>query len=127
MTLPETLPEDDGPLVSVLMPTYGDGQYLPSALQSVADQTYSNIEVIVVDGSGDPGVRDLVAPLEWAAYHYQEPRGPGAARNKALEHADGEYVALLDADDTWRPRKLEVQLKSDADLVYADQYVEETA
>jgi glycosyltransferase involved in cell wall biosynthesis len=124
MTLPESLPPQDGPLVSVLVPTYDDGEYLPDALQSVAAQTYTNVEVIVVDGSDDPAVRDLVAPLDWAEYHYQAPQGPGAARNEALAHASGEYIALLDADDRWRPRKLAVQLDADASFVYSDQYIE---
>jgi glycosyltransferase involved in cell wall biosynthesis len=123
MTLPETLPDADGPLVSVLIPTYDDGRLLEEALQSVASQTYTNVEVIVVDGSDSRRVKTLVAPLAWAEYHYQEPRGPGAARNLALEHADGDYIALLDADDRWLPQKLETQLESDAEFIYSDQFV----
>lgn len=115
----------DKPLVSVIIPTYEDTEYLPDALRSVAGQTYGHVEAIVVDSSGD--AEPIVADLDWVEYHYQEPNGPAAARNLGIEHADGEYIAFLDADDKWLPEKLRRQVArletSDAQFVYSDQYV----
>lgn len=127
-SLPETLSECiEGPLVSVIIPTYDDAEYLPDALASVAAQTYTSLEVIVVDSSGD--AETIIEDLEWVEYHEQEPRGPAAARNLGIEHAEGDYVAFLDADDRWLPKKLERQVaaleQKDVSLVYHDQYVED--
>lgn len=115
------------PLVSVIIPTYKDGEYVQTALRSVAAQTHQQIEAIVVDGSNDQAVKDLVEPLEWCRYVYQTPQGPGAARNYGLSLASGDYYAFLDADDRWLPKKLERQLaaaEDGAEFVYSDQFIE---
>lgn len=128
--IPHTLPSnDDRPLVSVIIPTYKDTEYLPDALESAARQTYTNLEVIVVDSSGD--AEELVEPFEWVTYLQQPPKGPAAARNLGVQHADGEYIAFLDADDEWLPGKIRQQVEvledGDAEMVYSDQYVEDVS
>ena len=126
ISLPDPLTRGDGPLVSVVVPTYGDSAFVGEAIESVAAQTYSTLELVVVDSSGVAWLRDLAADVEGFTYVFQEPRGLGAARNRGIDRASGEYVAFLDADDRWCPAKLERQLpvlEAGADVVYADVYL----
>lgn len=98
----------DGPLVSVVVPTYQSERTLGAALSSALTQTYPHVEVVVViDGATDrsqqiaEGYGDLVRVV------VQENAGVSAARNTAIEHARGEYIALLDADDIMLPSFVE--------------------
>ncbi len=128
VSLPESLQQGEGQLVSVVVPTYGDSEYLSDALESIAAQTHSNIEIIVVDSSGVSWLRDLAVHVEGFEYIFQEPRGLAAARNRGIEVATGEIIAFLDADDRWVPEKLEKQLvtiAAGADVVYSDIYLVE--
>jgi glycosyltransferase involved in cell wall biosynthesis len=101
------------PKVSVIIPTYNAMSYLPSAIESVLRQTFSNFELIIVDdGSTDRTV-------EWASgltdarvkVILQDNYGSARARNQGIAIADGEYIALLDADDVWESSKLEKQVR----------------
>lgn len=103
-----------GPLVSVIIPAYNAEAYLPATLESVFAQTYSQLEVIVVDDGSTDGTRDIVV-----AYQSRYPRlrliskkngGVASARNAGLETAAGAYVAFLDADDVWHPEKIAAQM-----------------
>jgi Glycosyl transferase family 2 len=91
-------------LFSVVIPTYNRLPLLKEALESVWRQTFADYEVIVIDdGSTDGTVhfaRSLGASIELLE---QANRGPGAARNLAVQHAKGDYVAFLDSDDVWFP------------------------
>ncbi len=101
------------PLVSVIIPAYNQAEYLERALDSIAAQTYEGpVEVLVVDDgspddSGDRARRHRLAPRVL----HQENAGVAAARNLGISHADGEYLAFLDADDMWHPGKLEAQIR----------------
>jgi glycosyltransferase involved in cell wall biosynthesis len=105
----------DNPLVSVVIPMYQSEAWILDTLASVAAQTYPQVEVIVVDdGSTDRGA-DVVA--EYAASGSRTVQlvrtvnqGVSAARNTGILASSGEFVALLDADDLWHPRKLEIQV-----------------
>lgn len=100
------------PLVSVIVPAHNAAAYLAESLDSVLAQTYSSVELIVVDdGSTDetPAILARYAELLDRSIH-QDNRGVSAARNAGVEVARGEYVAFLDADDRWHPRKLERQM-----------------
>lgn len=95
--------------VSVIIPLYNKARYIERALNSVAAQTYKDFEVIVVDdGSTDDG-GSLVKSYEKlpAKLITQLNAGPGAARNRGLSEARGEFVAFLDADDEWLPGYLQ--------------------
>ena len=102
------------PLVSVVIPTYNRKELLPTAIESALRQTYPNTEVIVVDDYSTDGTRDLLEEqyAEMVQYiRHQENRGGSAARNTGLTEASGEYIAFLDSDDEWMPRKLEKQVR----------------
>jgi glycosyltransferase involved in cell wall biosynthesis len=102
------------PLVSVIIPVYNYDRYLGEAIESVLDQTYKNVEVIVVDdGSTD---RSGEVAKSYAdrnvRYQYQAHSGIGPARNQGVEMAEGDFIAFLDADDRWPEEKLERQLRA---------------
>jgi GT2 family glycosyltransferase len=116
-------------LVSVVIPTFNRARIIRRAIESAARQTYPHVEIVVVDdGSSD----DTPALLERLCkedprivYIRQENRGVSGARNTGIEAARGDYLALLDSDDRWKPWKLELQLRCldhfrDAGMVWTD-------
>ena len=115
------------PSVSVIIPAYNAAEFMGETLDSVYAQTFADFEVIVVN-DGSPDTEDLERELqrypEKLRYLKQENQGAAAARNTGIKAARGEYVAFLDADDTWLPNFLEQQLdllhRTRADFVYAD-------
>ena len=101
----------DREMVSVVIPAYNYGQFVTEAVESALNQTYRPLEVIVVDDGSTDDTRERLAPyLDRIRYVYQGNMGLSAARNTGIRHAKGEWVALLDADDLWHPRKTDVQL-----------------
>jgi glycosyltransferase involved in cell wall biosynthesis len=98
-------------LVSVVIPTFNYGRFVGEAVESALAQTYPDLEVIVVDdGSTDDTERSLKRFGSRIRYVYQNNRGLSAARNTGVRLANGDWIALLDADDVWHPQKTEVQL-----------------
>jgi glycosyltransferase involved in cell wall biosynthesis len=99
--------------VSVIIPTYGRPEYLNQAIQSVADQTYRAVELILVDDHSPEPVEHLVddAVIESVAsveiIRHKQNRGANAARCTGIKAASGKIVAFLDDDDTWYPTYLE--------------------
>jgi glycosyltransferase involved in cell wall biosynthesis len=105
------------PLVSVMIGVYNAAPYLGEAIDSVLAQGYEPLELIVVDDGSDDGSADVAKAYPEVRYFYQRNAGNGAARNRAVEAATGEYFAFLDADDRFTPGKLERQLAAlEADL-----------
>lgn len=102
------------PLVSVIIPTYNRARILCEAVDSVLAQTHSSVEVIVVDdGSTDhtpASISKRYANDARVVYVRKENGGVTTARNRGLQQARGEFIALLDSDDVWLPWKLEAQL-----------------
>ena len=99
------------PLVSVVIPTYNYGRYVTEAVDSALAQTYPAVEVIVVDdGSTDDTRERLAAYGDRIRYIYQANAGLSAARNTGIRAASGPFVAFLDSDDAFHPRKLELQM-----------------
>jgi glycosyltransferase involved in cell wall biosynthesis len=99
------------PLVSIVVPAYNAAAFVGDAIDSALAQSYRPIEILVADdGSCDATAAVVRAYGEPVRYLHQENSGPAGARNLALRHARGEYVAFLDADDVWHPRKLAVQV-----------------
>lgn len=120
--------KDKKPLVSVIVPAYNAQAYIDTAVRSVLAQTMPELEVLVLD---DCSTDDTAARIRQLAQtdprvrpvFNEENMGVAKTRNKGLDMAAGEYVALLDADDFWYPDKLEKQLaviqSTGADLVYS--------
>lgn len=106
------------PLVSVVIPTYNRNDHLAGAIQSVAEQTYDNVELVVVDdGSPTPvteGLDDVPsAQLSSVTFiRHEENSGANVARNSGIRVATGEYVAFLDDDDRWHESKVERQVET---------------
>ena len=101
----------DGETVSVVIPTYNYGRFVVDAVDCALQQTWGNLEVIVVDDGSTDDTRERLAPyLDRIQYVHQPNRGLSAARNTGIRHARGEWIALLDADDLWHPQKIERQL-----------------
>lgn len=103
-------------LVSVVVPAYNAEEYLARTLYSVVEQTHQNFEIIVVD-DGSTDDTNLVATSfisnSAKVRVIRVPNGGVAsARNVGLQAARGEFVAFLDADDLWHPRKLELQVEA---------------
>lgn len=101
----------NSPLVSTIIPTYNRYELVCSAIDSVLDQTYDNIEIIVVDdGSSDETASLQKRYKEKIRYFHQPNAGLSSARNLAMQAARGNYVSLLDDDDLWTPHKTEIQV-----------------
>jgi len=95
--------------VSVVIPTYKAEKYIAKTIQSVLAQSYQDFEILIVDdGSPDQSVKicqQFIDPR--IRIIHQSNRGLPGARNTGIRHAQGDYIALLDADDLWLPEKLE--------------------
>lgn len=101
-------------LVSVIMPSFNTGEYIAASVESVLAQTYPNWELLIVDDCSDDNTTEVIG-------RYQDPRiillknktnsGAALSRNYALREAKGRWIAFLDSDDTWEPKKLEKQLR----------------
>lgn len=104
------------PLVSVHITTYNRAERLRRCLDSVLAQDYENLEIIVVDDASEDRTEEVVASYREkdpriAYYRHERNRGNARARNTALEHSSGEFVAFLDDDDEWTdPRKISRQV-----------------
>lgn len=115
------------PLVSVVMAAYNAQAYIRDSIASVQGQTISDWELLVIDDCSTDGTRELVRTLAEADGRIQlvcneTNQGTAATRNRGFELCRGEFVALLDSDDCWRPEKLEKQLalaeQTGAELIF---------
>jgi glycosyltransferase involved in cell wall biosynthesis len=112
------------PLVSIIIPTYNRAKDLKRALQSVFDQTFTGWEVLVVDNHSVDDTDNLIKSFSDPRIKLFKIRNEGviaASRNLGLKHALGEYIAFLDSDDWWLPKKLEESIKylnQGEDVVY---------
>lgn len=101
------------PLVSVVIPTYNRINTLPAAIYSVLNQTYENMELIIMDDGSEDGTEEYVKSISDKRVRYKRSDinlGPSAARNLGARIARGEYLAFQDSDDEWMPDKLEKQM-----------------
>jgi glycosyltransferase involved in cell wall biosynthesis len=106
------------PEVSVVMPNYNKGRFIAAAIQSILGQTYSNLELIIVD---DASTDDSVITAEkfvrangdrLRLIRFPERKGPGAARNAGIRSARGQVICFLDSDDVCSRSKVENQLQA---------------
>jgi len=101
------------PKVSVIIPTYNRATKVRNAIDSALGQTFSDLEVIVVDDGSSDDTGKILQETYGSRIRYfaQANQGASAARNKGLAEARGEWIALLDSDDLWEKEKLEWQFK----------------
>jgi len=103
-------------LVSVIMPTYNASKYLADSIDSVLNQTYKNIELLITDDcSPEADTHKILERYKnkdtrIKIFYQKENLGSGAARNISIENAKGRYIAFCDSDDKWFPEKLEKQI-----------------
>ena len=109
-----TFQERPQPLISVVMPVYNTARFLRRTMDSVLNQTYRNIQFIVVDDCSTDGSAEILASYDdprLEIFRMEENSHVCAARNEGARHVRGDYVAIMDSDDVWLPDKLEKQVK----------------
>jgi teichuronic acid biosynthesis glycosyltransferase TuaG len=118
-------------LVSVILPNYNYAIYLNQCISSVLEQTFKNIELIMIDDASTDGSLRIMRKYNYDVrvkiIRNLVNRGVGTCRNMGIEFATGEYLCFIDADDFWYPEKIECQLKlmsiNKANLCFTDIYV----
>ena len=101
------------PLVSVIITAYNRTEFLKAAIESVKNQSYQNIEILVIDdGSATDAIEQLCNVIGGVKYLRKENGGISSSRNFGIEAAQGDYLAFLDDDDTFKPHRIEVQLEA---------------
>jgi glycosyltransferase involved in cell wall biosynthesis len=107
------MPSQAGSLVSVVIPAYNAERFLARAMRSALAQTYSHLELIVVDDGSTDGTAGIIRAFpDPRVRHLSQPnRGQGAARNLGIRASTGRYVTFLDADDVYLPQKVERQVE----------------
>jgi len=118
------------PLVTVIMPCFNHGQYVAESIKAVLAQTFSDLELIVIDDcSADSSVQEVLELKQSDArlhlLRHGRNLGPSRSRNDGIAAARGQFLAFCDADDTWLPEKLERQVSllqshTDFGLTYCD-------
>src|SRR5687768_16816995 len=99
--------------ISAILPVFNGGLYLAEAIESVLAQTYQPAEVIVIDDGSTDITGEIVKRFgDVVQYSTQPNSGAGAARNRGVQLAHGEFLAFLDADDLWLKNKLTDQMQA---------------
>ncbi len=101
-------------LISVIIPTYNRGYLIERAIESVQNQTYKEIEIIVVDDGSTDNTEEIVSKISDSRIRYlKNPtnRGVSHTRNIGIAAARGTYLAFQDSDDIWKPEKLHKQME----------------
>jgi glycosyltransferase involved in cell wall biosynthesis len=117
------------PLISVIIPAYNAERTLLETVDSVQNQTLANIEIIIINDGSTDRTGNLIENLSdprIKAFSYEN-GGVAVARNRGIDHATGEFIAFIDADDLWILDKLELQLAAlqqhpEADVAYSWNY-----
>ncbi len=113
--------------ISIIIPIYNAAGFIGEAIESLAAQTFSPSEIIVVDDGSTDNTKLVLDGLISGGdikYIFQENQGPAAARNTGIKNSHGEFIAFLDADDIWSSDKLQRQMElfnnPSVGLVYSD-------
>lgn len=123
----------DDKKVSFVIPCYNVENYISECLNSILSQSYSNIEIVIVDSSTD-NTKEVIKNFEIKTgnekikYFYQEGKGPASARNFGIEMSNGDYIAFLDADDLLCPDSIQKRIKlfeseGSVGMVYSNAYI----
>lgn len=97
-------------MITTIIPTYNNAATIIAAIESVIRQTYRDTEIVIVDDGSSDNTQDVISGyIEKGKVHYYKKQngGCGSARNYGLQHAQGDYIAFLDADDEWLPGHLQ--------------------
>lgn len=112
-------------MVSVIVPTFNREKTILRAINSICEQTYKNIEIIIVDDCSTDNTKNVIESLHnnnIVYLRHDKNKGACAARNTGIEAASGDYISFLDSDDEWLPTKIEKQIKfleqNKADIVF---------
>ena len=112
-------------LISVIIPTYNRAHLIKRSAESVLNQTYKNLELIIVDYGSTDNTKEVIDSIndKRIVYVYQQNQGASAARNNGIDLAKGEFIAFQDSDDVWHADKLEIQIQklkeNNADVVFS--------
>lgn len=103
-------------LISIIMPTYNCAKFIGKTIETVINQTYKNWELVIVDDCSKDNTEEIVndyitgdSRIKYSRFNVNQ--GAAKARTKAMELANGNYMAFLDSDDIWKEDKLEKQIK----------------
>lgn len=110
------------PVVSIIIPCYNQACYLAEAVESALKQTYSALEVLVIDDGSTDTTREVATHYPAVRYVHQANQGVSAARNTGIQHSTGDYLVFLDADDRLLPTAVATNLaflESDATCAFA--------
>lgn len=119
------------PCVSIIIPCYNHARFLRTTVESIINQTFTDWECVIVDdGSTDASPQvalELTELDKRVRYFRQENKGPGAAMNRGIDEARGQYIEMIGADDLMEPEKLRLQVEllsttDDLGLAYCDFY-----
>jgi glycosyltransferase involved in cell wall biosynthesis len=103
-------------LVSIIIPVYNTEKYIVETIDSVINQTHTNIEIIVIDDGSTDSSKKLIQHISETEnrvqYHYQTNKGVSSARNLGIEKAKGKYLFFLDADDVWLPDNITLKVNT---------------
>ena len=100
------------PLISAVIPTFNRADIIPISLKSAIEQTYENLEIIVIDDCSEDETKRVVEEYKDSRIRYirhDHNLGGAAARNSGIDAARGDYIAFLDSDDAWVPNKMALQ------------------
>lgn len=123
---------ESSPKVSVIIPLYNRERYIAETVKSVLDQTYKNIELIVVDDGSTDNSRNIIETfserITILEHTKKVNKGQSASINLGIRHSSGKYIAILDSDDLFAPEKIQAQVlfleeNEDIGLVYSNGFV----
>jgi glycosyltransferase involved in cell wall biosynthesis len=115
-------------LISVIIPTYNRAHLIKRSIESVLNQSYKNLELIIVDDGSTDNTKDVIDSIkdERIIYVKQKNQGAAAARNKGIDTAKGEYISFHDSDDICHLDKLEKEIhtlkRNNADVVFGKMF-----
>ena len=114
-------------LVSIIIPTFNTEKYIYKCIQSALNQSYTDFEIIVVDDCSTDNSLEVVSAFNdprIRVYRNEKNSGPSYSRNRAIQMAKGEFIAILDSDDWWDPKRLEIMMdfinEKDVDMLFDD-------
>lgn len=114
------------PFITVVIPTYNHANFLRNAIRSVANQTYTNWEIVVVDNHSTDNTDDILKEFDNLPLRAIKNNNHGviaSSRNVGIQNAKGEWISFLDSDDEWLPNKLQKcveKITKDVDIIFHD-------